>query len=269
MGIHLLMGRNFGLSDQVEEGKPDKVIVNEAFVQKFLNGRNPLGAKFDTGRQFVKPEHEIIGVVNDTKYRSLHEVPPPIYYLYGFGPNAYPDAFILHIRSHGDPHAIVEPVRRVLRSIDPEVPIYQTATLSEEIDQSLWQERLLVALTSCFGVFALSLSAIGVYGILVYFVARRQQEIGLRMALGANSRHVIWLVVRRVVPILSLGILAGMGMSALAGAWVRSLLYGVPPIDPMTNITAILLLLTIGLGGAVIPALRALRVDPSSTLRQE
>lgn len=269
MGIHVLAGRNFGPSDMAEEGKPAKVIVNKAFIRKFLNVRNPLGEKFGTGRQFVKPQYEIIGVVNDTKYRSLREAPPPIYYTYGFGPNGYPDTFILHVRSYGDPHAIIEPVRQLLRSIDPELPLYQVATLSEEVDQSLWQERLLAALTSCFGGFALSLSAIGLYGILAYFVTRRQREIGLRMALGANSHDVIWLVVRRVIPILGMGVLAGAALSSLASAWVGSLLYGVEPFDPMTNIAAILLLITIWIGGAAVPAFRATRVDPASTLRQE
>jgi ABC-type antimicrobial peptide transport system permease subunit len=209
------------------------------------------------------------GVVSDTKYRSLRKIPPPIYYTYGFGPKAYPDTFILHVRSHGDPHAIVEPVRRLLKSIDPELPLYQVATLSEEVDRSLWQERLVAALTSCFGAFALLLSTLGLYGILAYFVARRQREIGLRIALGADSRQVIWLVVRRVVPTLAMGVVAGAALSWLVGALVRSLLYGVRPFDPITEVPAILLLITIGIGGVTVPAFRALRVDPSSALRQD
>jgi len=269
MGIHVLAGRNFGPSDMAEEGTVAKVIVNEAFVRRFLNGRDPLGKEFGTGQRFVKPEYEIIGVVNDTKYRSLREVPPPIFYYDGFGPKAYPDRFILHVRSHGDPNDVIEPVRQLLRSIDPELPLFQVSTLSEEVDQSLWQEHLLAVLTSCFGAFALSLSAIGLYGILAYFVARRQREIGLRMALGANSRDVIWLVVRRVIPILGMGVLAGAALSSLATAWVRSFLYDVQPFDLVANIAAILLLVVIGIGGAAVPAFRAMRLDPSSTLRQE
>jgi predicted permease len=269
MGIHVLAGRNFGPSDMAEEGKVAKVIVNEAFVRRFLNGRDPLGEKFGTGQQFVKPQYEIIGLVNDTKYRSLREVLPPVFYYDGFGLKAYPDRFILHVRSHGDAHAVIEPVGQLLRSIDAEMPLYQVATLSEEVDHSLWQERLLVVLTSCFGAFALSLSAIVLYGILAYFVARRQREIGLRMALGANSWDVIWLVVRRVIPILGMGILAAAALSWLASAWLRSLLYGVRSFDLITNIAAILLLVAIGVGGAVVPAFRAMRLDPSSTLRRE
>jgi predicted permease len=269
MGIRFLSGRNFNSSDMAEEGKLQKVVVNEAFVRKFLEGRQPIGEKFATGQRFIKPECEIIGVVNDTKYRSLREVPPPISYAYNFGPKAYPDSFILHVRSSGDPHAIIGPVRQLLRSIDPELPLFQVATLAEEVDQSLWQERLLVALTSCFGAFALSLSAIGLYGILAYFVARRQREIGLRMALGANSRNVIWLVVRRVMPTLASGVVGGVALSWAASSWVRSVLYGVRPFDPATNAGAVLLLIGIGIGGAALPAIRAIRVDPSSTLRQD
>ncbi len=269
MGIHLLAGRNFSQSDMAEEDKLENVIVNQAFARKFLNDRSPIGQQFDSGRRFVKARYEVIGVVNDTKYRSLREVPPPIFYTYGFGPSAYPDTFVLHVRSRGDPHAIVEPVRQLLRSIDPELPLYQVATLSEEVDHSLWQERLLVTLTSCFGAFALSLSAIGLYGILAYFVARRQREIGLRIALGANSRHVTWLVVSRVIPILLSGGLAGAALSWFASAWVRSLLFGVRPFDLSTSGVATLLLIAIGILGAAVPALRAVTLSPAEALRQD
>jgi predicted permease len=269
MGIRILSGRDFNASDLGDEDKLRNVIVNEAFVRKFLGTRNPLGQQFATGQRFVKPEYEVIGVVNDTKYRSLREVPPPIFYYDGFGPKAYPDTFILHVRTRGDPHAIIPPVRELLRSIDPEVPLFQAATLSEEVDHSLWQERLLVVLTSFFGVFAISLSVIGLYGILAYFVARRQREIGLRLALGANSRHVIRLVLLQVVPTLTSGTLAGTALSWIAGKWARSLLYGVQAFDPSSASIAIGVLIAIGMCGAATPAFRAIRVDPSSMLRQD
>ncbi len=269
MGIHFLTGRNFGESEFAEEDKLNKAIVNEAFVRRFLGGQNPIGQQFATGRRFVKPQYEVIGVVNDTKYRSLREVPPPILYTYDFGPKAYPDSFILHVRTHGDPHAIIPPVRELLKSIDPEVPLYQISTLSEEIDRSLWQERLLVLLTSCFGAFALLLSAIGLYGILAYFVAQRQREIGLRMALGANSGHVIRLVIGRVIPTIAAGAAAGIALSWFARTWVASVLYGVKASDPWSTGAAILLVIAVGIGGAMAPTLRAIRVDPSSTLRQD
>jgi hypothetical protein len=268
MGMHVLAGRGFGETDIEEEGKLTKVIVNETFVQRFLSGQSPLGRQFSNGKEFVKPRFEIIGVVNDTKYRSLREVPPPIYYTCAFGPKAYPDAFILHVRTHGDPRAIIQPMRKLLQSIDSTVPFYQVATLSEEVDRSLWQERLLVALASSFGIFAMTLSAIGLYGILAYFVTGRRREIGLRMALGAESGHVIWLVIRRVLPTLVVGILGGAILSVLAGVWVRSLLYGVQPFDAWSTSAALLLLAAVGIGAAAAPALRAIRVDPASTLRE-
>jgi hypothetical protein len=267
MGIHLLAGRTFGPTDTAKERGLKKAIVNAAFVHTFLNGRNPLGEKFGTGKRFVKPQYEIIGVVNDTKYRSMRENPPPIFYTNDFGPVAYPDSFILHVRSHGDPHGIIEPVRRSLMSIDPELPLYEIATLTEEVDRSLWQERLLVALASCFGTFALSLSAIGLYGILAYFVTRRQREIGVRMALGASAWDVVWLVATRMIPILGVGVLCGEALSWFASAFLLTLLYSVSRTDPASYAGAGLLLLTIGLAGIALPALRAMRVDPSSSLR--
>jgi hypothetical protein len=264
-----LAGRNFASSDAVEQGKLNNVVVNEAFMRKFLNGHSALGQRFATGQRFAKPEYEIIGVVNDTKYRSLREIPPPIVYVYDFGPHAYPDTFILHVRTEGDPRTIIEPVRELLKSIDPQVPLYQVATLSQEVDRSLWQERLLVALTSCFGIFSLFLSGIGIYGILAYFVVRRQREIGLRMALGAHPYHVIRLIMQRVIPLLGIGILLGAALSSFMSALVRNLLYGVQPFDIGSDLTAILLVGLIVIGAITIPAFRAIHVDPSSTLRQE
>ena len=164
---------------------------------------------------------------------------------------------------------MIEPVRRLLNSIDPDLPLYEVATLSEEVDRSLWQERLVAALTSSFAAFALLLSAIGLYGILAYFVSRRQQEIGLRMALGADSRQVIWLVVRRVVPTIAIGLITGIALSWSAGALVRSLLYGVPAFDLSVETPATALLLAIGIAGSAVPTFRAIRVDPSSALRQD
>ena len=269
MRIPLLAGRDFTTSDLIANNKTENVIVNEAFVRTFLNGKNPLGAQFDTGQYFAKPRYNIIGVAGNTKYRSLREIPPPILYTPDFGPNSYPDTFILHVRSSGDPHEVLQPVRVLLHSIDPTLPIYQVATLSEDIDRSLWQERLLVVLTCCFGVFALALSGIGLYGILAYFVAQREREIGVRMALGAGAGRVVKLVVKQVAPTLVAGAGAGVLFAWLARRWVESVLYEVQPFDGVTTSSVVVLLVVMGLAGTVGPTLRALRLDPASVLRAE
>ena len=157
----------------------------------------------------------------------------------------------------------------LLQSLDPTVPFYQVATLNQEVDRSLWAERLLVSLSASFSAFALILSAIGLYGILAYFVTGRRREIGLRLALGAESRHVIWLVARGVVPALGSGLIFGGVLAAPTALWARSLLYGVKPFDARSAALALALLLLIGSFAAAIPAVRALRVDPASTLREE
>jgi predicted permease len=269
MGIRLLAGRKFRESDANEEGKVNPVIVNEAFVKKFFNGGRALGQQFATGQRFEKPEYEIAGVVNDTKYRSLREIPPPIFYLCGFGQKQYPDAFKLHVRTQGDPRALIQPIRELLKSIDPQVPLYQAGTLSEEVDQSLWQERVLVSLTTCFGAFALLLSAAGLYGILAYFVARRRREIGLRMALGASARSVTVLVGQRIILVLAIGIAAGVALAWSLSSWMRSILYGVRPFDPWAASLTMLLLAVTAMAAAVLPVLRAVAVDPAEALRQD
>ncbi len=267
MGIHLLSGRGFSSTEITKRTQLTEVIINETFVTRFFPGQNPLGRQFATGKEFIKPQYEVIGIVSDTSYRSLREIPPPIFYQDPFGPNAYPDTFSLHVRTHGDPQSAIQPLRELLHSIDPELPFFQVATLSEEVERSLWQERFLVALSSSFGIFALTLSAIGLYGILAFFVTGRRREIGLRLALGADRGHVIRLVAGRVVPLLALGVLVGAGLAMLAGRWVGSLLYGVGAFDPWSAGASLLLLVAIGIAAAAVPTIRALRVDPAATLR--
>jgi predicted permease len=270
MGMHLIAGRELKDDDLEEEGKTSHVVVNQAFVRKFLSGQNdPLGKQFSIGKEYAKPGYEIVGVVNDTNYRSLREVPPPVMYSYGLGPKKYPDTFVLHVRSRGNPREMIQRVLALVKSSDPQMPVYEVAALTDDIERSLWQERLLVALASGFGAFAIALGAIGLYGILAHFVAGRRREIGLRMALGAEPRRVIWLVVQRIVPAVAGGILAGAALSWLSGRWLASLLYGVQPFDPTSMIAALALLLAAGIAAAAIPVIRAIRLDPASTLRQE
>ena len=201
---------------------------------------------------------------------SIHARGPAADLLFGRAWTGRIPRFVrLHIRAHGDPRALIPSIRQLLASIDPRLPLYEVATLTEEIDRSLWQERLLVALASCFGAFAVMLSAIGLYGILAYFVASRRREIGLRLALGAAPRHVSRLLARQLIPTLVIGLAGGAALSLAAGTWVRGVLYGVDGFDARSVITALAAVLVVGIASAAAPALRAIRVDPASTLRQD
>ncbi|MGH9614127.1 MAG: FtsX-like permease family protein, partial [Bryobacteraceae bacterium] len=269
MGMHLIQGRGLTETDVEEEGKTSHAVVNQAFVRKFLAGQDPLGKQFSIGKEYSNPGFEVVGVVNDTNYRSLREIPPPVIYTYAFGPMRFQDTFVLHVRTRGDPREMIPRVEAMLRSLDPQMPVYQAATLPEEIDRSLWQEQLLVALASGFATFAMALSAIGLYGILAHFVAGKRREIGLRMALGAEPRRVIWLVASHVAPVLAGGLVAGAALSWFGGKWIVSLLYGVRPSDPASTLAALVLMLVVGLGSATVPVAHAIRLNPVSTLRQE
>ncbi len=269
MKMRVLNGRELTQADIVERDALANVVVNEAFVNHFYHGENPLGRQFGTGQEFKKAEFQIVGVVNDSKYRTLREIPPPIYYVSRFGPTEYPNAFVLHVRTGGDPRSAMNSVREMIRSIDPEVPVFQAATLEQETERSLWEERLLVAISSFFGAFALALSAIGLYGILAYFVSRSRREIGVRVALGARVRDVVRLVAGRVGPMLVAGLVCGVGLSLVGGRFVRSLLYGVEVGDFKSGGAAVGLLVVVGAMAAAVPVGRALRVAPGEALREE
>ena len=269
MGIRLLSGRALRQEEYAVEGKPAKVIVNQAFVRRFSNNQSPLGRQFALGREFKKAAYEIVGVVNDTKYRSLREVPQPIVYAYDYGPQAFPNTFVLHVRTRTDPASLIGPVQKLVRTLDPKMPAYQASTINVEEDRSLWQERTLSGLAACFGVFAAVLVALGLYGILANFVAGRRRDIGIRLALGAASRHILLLLTVLVLPILGVGLLVGAGLSLLAGNWAKSLLYEVEATDQWSFAGSLLLVLAIAAIAALYPLRRALRVDPATTLRAD
>jgi len=267
MGMRIVAGHGF---DRNSAGaKPLPAVVNQTFAAHFFPGQNPLGKLFATGRKWTEPQFQIVGVVNDTKYRSLREVPPPIYYITDFGPMPQYSTFILHVRSSGDPESLIPAVTRLLHSIDPRLPFYEVTTLKADIARSLWQDRMLAALATAFSLFSAVLATAGLYGLLAFFVAARRREIGLRMALGAMPAHLGRLLCRQLIPAITLGLAAGAALSFPAAAWLRSLLYQVSPTDPRTiAFTLLVMLFAIALA-ASIPTWRALRTDPASSLREE
>ena len=263
MNMRMEAGRPFQPTDK-PDARPAPVVVNEEFVRRFLGGGNALGARL--GRE---GDREVIGVVNDSHYRSLRENPPPILYTSDFGPNAYPRPFVLYIRTRDAPEAMIEPIRRVLQSIDPKIPIHEASTIAAEIERSLWRERLIAALASGFGAFALSLPAIGLYCALACYVAQRRRELGVRLALGANARHVTGTVLRRIAPVMIGGLAGGLAVYFIVGRWIQTLFFGVRFADPVVIIAAAALLVASAGSAAAIPIYRALHLDPASVLKQE
>jgi predicted permease len=268
MGMRLLAGRDFHWFDR-HPTDHRRVIVNQAFATRFFPGRNPLGERFGGARpgNVAGAECEIVGVVSDAKYRSLRETIPPT--VYSPVVDGFDSRFILHVRAAQSPEAIIAPVREALRALDPELPFVEVRTLREEVETSLWQERLLAALSTCFGTIAALLAGIGLYGALDYAVRSRTREIGVRMALGAQPARIARLVSREASLLIAGGITLGLGAYAAAAAWIRHVLYDVAPWEPVALVSVVLLVGLLALIATAPATYRALQVDPASALRVE
>jgi predicted permease len=266
MGMRLMAGRDFTGADD-PEAKPRKVVVNQAFVRRFFPNAEPLGQRFGAGppQRVVDPMFEIIGVVSDAKYRSMREpMMPTVYHgSYEFG------SFVLHVRTRGRPESIVQSVRQALAALDPAVPFVEISTLAEEVDASTAGERLTAVLASIFGTIAALLTAVGLYGLLAYVVTQRRREIGIRMALGARTADIGVLVGRQAVAMVAGGLALGLGASAAAAQWMRSLLYGVAPSDPTSLAAAAVFVALVAAVAIAIPVARATHIEPAAALRQE
>lgn len=246
-----------------EDSRRDVAVVSRSFVKKFLENRAPLGLHFG-GDDPKAPQYEIVGVVGDTKYAGLRdEIAPTAYIPLKDG------AAHFALRTSLSPQALLPAVRKVESELDDNLPLFDIRTQTERIERLLFSERLLARLATLFGMLALVLASIGLYGLLSYEVARRTREIGIRAALGAQNRDVLGLVGRQGILLVTLGlvfgIVAAMGVTRSLG----SLLYGVQPSDPITFLGVCALLTTVGLAACYIPARRATRVDPMVALRYE
>ncbi len=277
LGARIIAGRDFNEHDSlnavaahqslpVSESGQRTVIVNEAFVKRYFGGRNPLGARVAMGSApDAKPDTEIIGVVENISYRSVREQWEQAYFPIGTelsGSNFY-------VRFRGTPESAPRSIRAILGKADPTLPITYFRTLDEQIDRSLNIERMLAALSSAFGTLALLLSLVGLYGVMSYVVTQRTREIGIRLALGATRRSAIWLVLRDALVMIAAGTAIALPCIWALGRLVESQLYDVKPTDPMTILTATLVLWSAALGAAVTPARRASAVNPTDALRFE
>ena len=267
MGTALVAGRDFGIGDR--EGAPPVAIVNEAFVRKHFPEGRPLGQQLTIASPAAATV-QIVGVVKSTVASNLREEPPSFVYL----PYAqYEDqvtASTYTIRAQGSLSRTAALVRDQLRTRFSGTPAQiREAPLTDQVARTLVKERTLAALGACFGGLALILAAVGLYGLLAYLVARSTREIGIRMALGAQREEVLALVVKGALRLLALGIVLGIPAAWAASQWIGSMLFGLRGTDVATTVIAAILLAATGLAAALLPALRAARVDPLVALRYE
>lgn len=261
MRLPLLRGRSLGPADI--RGGPPAAVVNEAFVRKFLEGRDPIGLHFG-GDDKGAPQWAIVGVARDAKYASLEdEVAPTGYVPLDTGGATF------ELRTTLAPAGLIPAVRKTVQDVDENVPVIQVRTQSESIDRLLFNQRLMARLLGGFAILGLGLACIGLYGLLSYEVARRTREIGVRTALGAQRGDVLGLFLRRGLIVVLLGSAAGVGAAAAVTRLLASLLYGVRALDPLTFLGAAVLFAVVGLVACLLPASRAMRVDPAVALRCE
>jgi putative ABC transport system permease protein len=267
-GTRMLAGRDF--TDADKAGTPPVLIVNETFARKYFAGTNPIGRHVKQtgfpGRPSVT--REVVGYVEDAVYRNLRQTIPPTMYIPTTQRETPSPLISISVRSaSGSPALLTRSVAAALQQVTPDLTL-TFRTVSEQVRNSLTQERMIAMLSGFFGALALLLAAIGLYGITSYAVARRRTEIGIRMALGAAPGGVVRLVLARVAWLVACGVVAGAAVTYYASTFVATLLFGLTPRDPATLVAAALILGSIGALAGWIPAFRASRIDPARVLRE-
>ena len=264
MGIPLVSGRNFSTSDTAKT--PKVAVISELMAQRIFPNKSPLGQRFSIGGP-NNEQIEVVGVVKDAKYGTLtEETRPMAYYSHAQRPQSLPN-FV--VRINGQPEQVIANVRQAIKQVNQNVPIDDVVSLTDHIGRSLVQQKLIARLASFFGLLALLLACIGLYGLMSYAVARRTNEIGIRMALGAPGAKVLWLVLREALILVVIGIALGLAAALLTTKTAETLLFGLKPNDPLTIALASLVLLAVAVFAGYIPARRASRVDPMTALREE
>jgi predicted permease len=266
LGVPIIAGRGFDARDSRTSQKV--AVVNQAFVKKFYPGLNVVGRVFDSG--WDHPEKvQIIGVCADAKYGSVRSEPEATFYAPYWQATDGINRATFAIRTHLSSSAIVPLLRSAVQSVDNNLPILDIRTQNEQIAATMRQERVFAELTGAFGVLALVLASIGIYGILAYSVSRKTNEIGIRIALGARADQVMRMVLGEAGLVTAIGIAMGLGGALALGRVATSLLYGLKAWDPPTLASAAGVLVLVALAASWIPARRAAGTDPMQALRHE
>jgi predicted permease len=262
MGIPILYGRDLSQRDHAKA--PQVAVVNQQFAKQFFPSDVPVGKTFRHGNRTV----EIVGICADALYdRIRNGVPPTFYFPYTQAPDV--GSMTFEVRTTSDPEHVVRAIRSLVEQVDKDVAIFDIRTQRQQIDATISRERVFATLATAFGVLALTLACIGIYGVMAHGVARRTSEIGIRMALGAQRRQVLQIILRETVLLTIIGVVLGIAGAAALTRYVRAMLYGLEPFDPVTFCTAIFVMVLVALFAGWWPARTASRIDPITALRHE
>jgi predicted permease len=264
MEIPVMVGRGFTTRD--DENAPKVMVINDAAVRKYFPGENPIGRRVGNSPE-DNAQFEIVGVVRDVKYNSVRDSAPPtmfVPYRQSRG-----GGIMVEVRTAGSPTSVMTAIREAVRQIDPNLPVMDMSTQMEQIERRFLQERVFANAYLIFGSLALALAAIGIFGLMSYSVARRTNEIGIRMALGARSQDVLRLIMRESMILVAVGVVIGIAIALGTSRFVASLLFGLPPTDVISMIVAMLVMIGVSAFAGYLPARRASRVDPMVALHQE
>jgi putative ABC transport system permease protein len=265
MRVPLLRGRNFAATDRT--GAPKVVLINETAARKFWPGEDPIGKPIGVGQGGFGDRAEIVGVIADIRYGAMDSAPmPDVFIPLAQSPRS---SMVLFIRTAADPRTLAAGIRGEVRALDQNLPVYDLKTMTERVSDATASARFSAILLGIFAAIALVLSAIGVYGVLSYAVTQRTHEIGIRIALGAEPRDVLALVVGRGLVLSAAGLALGVAAALASTRIMTTLLYDVKPTDPPTYVVITGFLALAALVASYIPARRATRVDPLIALRSE
>lgn len=267
VGTQLLRGRSFTAADSAT-AEP-VALIDQSLASRYFAGEEPIGQRVEYYRKMWR----IVGVVESIKQRDVTAADQPALYfptlqLDGFASfNRMAGGFA--VRTTGDPLDLVPFVRSVVKETDPAVPVHAAARLEDRLSETFAAPRFYSLALGLFALLALAVSILGVYGVLSYSVERRQVEFGVRRALGGDERHIVWLILRQASAFMAIGLTLGIIAAGLGAGLLRSLLFGVEPVDPLTFAAAALVVWVVGLTAAAVPAWRAMRIDPARILRAD